>query len=223
MTAPRRRTLHEELAESIEALIVSGDLAPGAKVPEQELCQRFAVSRTPLREALKVLAADGLITLQANRGAFIRSVTVADLEEVFPVMGALEALSGELACRNISDAEITAVRVHHDLMVEHFHARNLEAYFTANQAIHEAILEAARNPTLAMHYRSLAARVRRMRYMANMTDARWAAATAEHEEIMAFLARRDGDALAEVLRKHLANKLDAVRAYLVADPARKAS
>lgn len=212
----KRRTLHEELAESLENLIVSGELPPGAKISEKALCERFAVSRTPLREALKVLAADGLVQLEANRGAFVRTITVADLEEVFPVMGALEALSGELACRNITDAEIAAIRADHDAMVRHFHARDLNAYFAANQAIHEQILDAARNPTLSAHYRSLAARVRRMRYVANMTDARWAAATAEHEQIMACLERRDGAALANVLRDHLAAKLEAVRAWLCA-------
>ena len=94
-----RRSLHDELVERLQRLIIEGELTPGEKVPEKELCERYNVSRTPMREALKVLASEGLVTLTPNRGSSVTAVTVEDLEEVFPVMGALEALSGELACR----------------------------------------------------------------------------------------------------------------------------
>lgn len=212
----RRRSLSEELADSLKTLIVDGVLEPGAKVPERALCERYRVSRTPMREALKVLASDGLVTLEPNRGAWVSAITLADLEEVFPVMGALEALSGELACANISDAEVKAVSATHDAMVADYEARDLPAYFAKNQAIHEAILAGARNPTLSAHYESLAARVRRARYIANMSEARWAGAVAEHELILAHLTRRDGPALAETLRAHLKNKFETVRDWLAA-------
>jgi DNA-binding GntR family transcriptional regulator len=117
-----RRSLHDELVERLQRLIIEGDLTPGEKVPEKELCERFNVSRTPMREALKVLANAGLVTLTPNRGASVTEVTVEDLQEVFPVMGALEALSGELACEKISDAELTAVRKLHEDMVGHYKA-----------------------------------------------------------------------------------------------------
>ena len=133
-----------------------------------------------MREALKVLAVDGLVWLEPNRGAWVSKVTIEELEEVFPVMGALEGLSGELACESITDEQIEAIRTTHNKMVEYYKVRDLGNYFKANQAIHEAILDAANNKELATMYRSLAARVRRARYLANMTDKRWAKAVEEH-------------------------------------------
>lgn len=210
-----RRTLHNELLDRLRHMIIEGELAPGTKVPERELCHRFGVSRTPLREALKVLASDGLVTLTPNRGAMISELTLADLEEAFPVMGALEALSGEMACAHITEEEIAAIRRLHKQMVVHYEARELAAYFKLNQEIHERILDAARNPTLATLHRSLAGRVRRARYMANMSATRWAQAVAEHAEILAALEARDAVRLGRILKAHLANKFATVKEGLV--------
>lgn len=213
--AIRRKSLHEELAEKLGEMIVNGELAPGTKIPERQLCEVFEVSRTPMREALKVLAAEGLVTLATNRGAWVSEITVDELEEVFPVMGALEALSGELACAAISDADIAGIEALHVRMRDQYEARDLAGYFRTNQKIHDAILTAARNDTLSAQHRALAVKVRRARYVANMTDPRWAQAMAEHEEILAALKARDGQALAKVLRRHLQNKLQTVRDWLV--------
>lgn len=215
----RRRSLHEDVADALRAMIISGELALGQKIPERELCETYGVSRTPLREALKVLATDGLVTLEPNRGAWVSQITVEDLEEVFPVLGALEALAGELACRNASDAEIEAIRVLHEEMLRRYSNRDLDRYFTVNRQIHEAILEAARNETLAHHYTSLAARVTRSRYIAGMTGERWQRAVEEHEEIMRSLEARDGSRLATILKVHLENKRSTVHEWLTAQQA----
>ena len=138
-----RRSLHSELVERVQNLIVDGTLLPGTKLPEKELCEQFGVSRTPMREALKVLAVDGLIVLENNRGAWVSKVTIEELEELFPVMGALEALAGELACQHISDAQIEEVRATHAEMLKHYKSRNRPEYFRTNQLIHEMILKAA--------------------------------------------------------------------------------
>ena len=211
----QRRSLHDELTDRLRHLIVEGDLAPGAKVPEKQLCERFGVSRTPLREALKVLASEGLVQLRPNRGAVVSQITLADLEETFPVMGALEALSGELACARISDREMAAVREAHEAMVTHYERGELAPYFRRNQEIHERILQAAGNPTLTSLHRGLTGRVRRARYMANMSAERWARAVTEHEEIIAALEARDGPRLSRILKDHLANKFETVQAALL--------
>lgn len=203
-----RPSLHIELVNRLQSMIVDGKLLPGSKVPEKDLCEQFGVSRTPLREALKVLAADGLISLEPNRGAWVSKVTLEELREVFPVMGALEALSGELACANITDEQIAYVRDLHNEMVQHFKDENLDAYFQVNQKIHEAILEAADNATLSTQYRSLASRIRRARYLANMSQERWQQAIEEHERILEALENRQGEKLAGILKQHLKNKLD---------------
>jgi len=212
-----RRSLHDELVERLQRLIIEGELMPGEKVPEKELCERFNVSRTPMREALKVLASEGLVTLTPNRGSSVTAVTVEDLQEVFPVMGALEALSGELACEKITDKEIAHVRKLHGSMINHYRAKRLPDYFAANEAIHTAILKAARNETLSSQHRMLSARVRRARYLANMTRERWEKAVAEHEDILAALEKRDGPALGKILKRHLKNKLETVSEWLKAN------
>ncbi len=213
-----RVSLHDELVERLRELIVESTLEPGVRVPERQLCERFAVSRTPLREALKVLASEGLLELLPRRGAQVTRLTAADLDEMFPVMGALEALAGELACAQITETEMAEVRALHYQMVLHATRGELPEYFRLNQRIHEAIMAAARNPTLARLYRGLAGRVRRARYLANMSKPRWDQAVAEHEEILAALERRDGAALGQVLKAHLRNKCETVKESFLNKP-----
>ena len=209
-----RRTLAAHLLDRLRQMSVDGDLLPGDKVPEKELCERFGVSRTPLREALKVLASEGLVTLTPNRGAMIAELTMDDLEEAFPVMGALEALSGELACANITGKELDEIRGLHRRMVAHYEARELKPYFRLNRRIHELLLAAARNETLSSLYRSLEGRVRQARYLANLTEERWPVAVDEHERMMEALEQRDGPCLAAILKGHLQNKFETVKKAL---------
>src|SRR5262245_36761793 len=209
-----RRSLHGELVERLRALITVGELANGQKVPERALCERFGVSRTPLREALKVLASEGVVTLRPNRGAVVNGLTAQDLAQAFPVMGALEALAGEIACRMITDGELAKIRAAHETMVVHWRRGELQAYFGLNPAMQEAILEATHNEVLISTYRSIARRIMSARYMANKSPKRWAQAVKEHEAILAALERRNGPALAKILKSHLANKFDAVKISL---------
>lgn len=209
-----RATLHEEIVGRLRDMIFDGDLAEDSRVPERQLCARLGISRTPLREALKVLANEGLITLLPNRGARVTRLTPGQIDELFPVMGALEALSGELACRHISDEGVAEVRALHYQMALHHARGERAAYFRLNQEIHEKIMQHAANPTLLQVYRSLAGRIRRARYMANATRDRWDKAVVEHERMLDALDRRDGANLAVMLRDHLLNKLDAVKAAL---------
>ena len=216
-TTIRRGSLHDELVGHLRDLIVEGELAPGTRVQERELCTRFGVSRTPLREALKVLASEGLLELLPNRGAQVARLTIADIEEMFPVMGAFEALAGELACERVTEEEIAEIRALHYQMVLHHARRELPEYVRLNQRIHIRILEIAGNATLTRLYTGLAGRVRRARYVANMTQARWDQAVAEHEAILEALAARDGPRLARILKAHLANKCETVKESLLAE------
>ena len=215
----KRPTLHEELVERLRNLVVEDTLKPGEKVPEKDLCESFGVSRTPLREALKVLASEGLVVLQANRGARVAQVTLEELENTFPVIAVLEQLAGELACRNLDDAGIADIQKRHDAMVKAFRARDRKAYFQANQDIHNAIIEGAKNEVLESHHRMLAARVRRARFMVNLSDERWAQAIEEHEQIMERLRTRDAEALGALMKTHMMNKFAAhIKAMASASP-----
>ena len=208
---PSVRTLHADLLAGLRDLINQGDLAPGARVPERALCERFAVSRTPLREALKVLAAEGLVELRPNRGARIATLGDEHLSHLFEVIGMLEAGGGHLACARITPDALAEIQALHYRMYAHFLRRELRGYFALNQEIHAAILTAAANPFLSATYAGLAGRITRARYMSNrMRPDRWQQAMDEHDGILAALLRRDGDALGPLLRQHLANKRDII-------------
>jgi DNA-binding GntR family transcriptional regulator len=204
-------SLHEKLVIQLRDLIVEGEIEPGARISERLLCERFGVSRTPLREVLKVLASEGLVDLLPNRGARVARLDDKDVGDMFEVMAALEALSGRLACARISEPALADIRALHYRMIAHYLRRQLPEYFRLNQAIHEAIVDAAENPVLKATYLGLSGRIRRARYLANMSDERWAAAVAEHEKILTALSERDGEKLARILDTHLKNKSIVVR------------
>lgn len=209
-----RPSLHEELVDRVRELIIEGTLEPGTKIPEKDLCQTFGVSRTPMREALKVLANEGLAVLEPNRGAWVSTVTMEELQETFPVIAALERLAGELACQAASEEQIAYVRTRHDDMVRCFETRDRQAYFKANQDIHDGILAAAGNDILTQHHKVLASRVKRARFLANISDERWQQAVSEHERIIVALEARDGPALGALLSDHLGNKFSALKSRI---------
>jgi DNA-binding GntR family transcriptional regulator len=190
-----RISLHEELIGRLQKLIINADLEPGTKVPEKQLCEQF--------------------------GAWVTPVTVEEVEEVFPVLGALDALSGELACQNITDAEIDAVRDLHAQMIQSYKDSDLDAYFRTNQKIHHAILLAARNDTLTSSCQALSLRMQRARYLANMTQGRWQEAVQEHERILEFLLARDGSNLARTLMGHMNSKRLSVISWLQSEGSMK--
>jgi len=125
-----------------------------------------------------------------------------------------DALAGSLACAEISEAELAEIAALHYEMLAQYMRRDLPGYFRLNQAIHAAIVAAARNPILAATYQSLAARIRRARYFANLSDERWQHAVAEHEAILQTLQARDGPRLARLLEEHLHNKSVVLRGEL---------
>lgn len=210
----KKRCLSDELAPLLRDLIVEGELAPGAKIPEQAIAERFGVSRTPLREALKSLAAEGLVTLHPNRGATVATISAEQVDELFPIMGALEALAGELACERASDGDIRRIRAMHERMQGHYKRRERGPYIKLNQAIHEALFEIAANSSLTQMYRSLMLRIHSIRYLAKKSPDRWKEAMEDHEAMIAALERRDGAKLARILAEHLAHKAQMVREAL---------
>jgi DNA-binding GntR family transcriptional regulator len=201
-------SLHGELLTALRDYIVDGNLPDGARVPERQLCERFGVSRTPLREALKVLAAEGMIDLLPNRGARIRPLRPQDIRELFDVWGGLESIAGRLACENATEEEIGHVERLHYEMYGFYLRRDLPGYFRLNREIHLTILAAARNPTLSAMYEGLSTRLRRSRYAADLDQRRdqWTEAMREHEEMLDALQRRDGRDLGDILFRHLRNK-----------------
>ena len=209
-SAAEPRLLAEEVVERLRDLIIQGDLAPGVKLNERVLCERLRTSRTPVREAIKYLASEGLVELLPNRGAIVTPITATKVREMFVLLGALEALAGELACAHASEADIAEIRALHYQMLAHHARGELAPYFRCNQQIHLRLVECAGNTALVNTYRALNGHVRRARYMANLSRERWDHAVEEHEKILEALMRRDGALLAALLRSHLSNKMQVV-------------
>ncbi|CCE00986.1 GntR family transcriptional regulator [Bradyrhizobium sp. STM 3809] len=208
-------SLHDEILARLRDYIVEGHVADGGRLSERQLCEMLGVSRTPLREALKVLAAEGLVELLPNRGARVRPLSAADIQELFDLMGGLEGLAGRLACEKISDEAIEKIeQLHHD-MYGFYMRQDMQGYFRMNQLIHRSIVDAAANATLQATYESLAGRIRRVRFSANFARRRerWSEAMREHELILDALRRRAGSELSDILFQHLRNKGAAAIAY----------
>ncbi len=215
-------SLHAGLLSRLRDYIIEGNLADGVRIPERDLCDLFAISRTPLREALKVLASEGLVDLLPNKGARVRPLSEQDLSELFDVVGGLEALAGRLACENMSDADIAEVeRLHHE-MYAFYLRREMHDYFRCNQSIHQKIVESAGNAILQSAYAGFTGRLRRVRYAANFvrTRDRWGEAMREHEAILDALLRRAGDELSDILFRHLRNKKTAAIEHMAEDKSR---
>lgn len=201
-----RRYLHDEVVDRMRGLIRSGELEPRARVNEGELTERFGISRTPLREAIKILATEGLLELLPNRGARVASLSQSEIEEMIEVIAGLEATAADLACRTVTDAMVAEIEADHRAMVEAWKRGDEGPYFRLNRGIHELIMAASGNATLINLYASLSGRIQRSRYAAHQTAEQWAQAVAEHEQMIVLLHARDGEALAALMRAHIRGK-----------------
>ncbi len=201
-----RAPLHVQVAERLRVAIDSGELAPGTRLNEVELCNEMGVSRTPLREAIRSLATEGLVELQPNRGAIVSVVSSEDVTEILPIMASLEGLGGRLAAVNMEREKILQVRNIHNQMIGHYSNGAVDDYFETNRLIHELITEGSGNQTLVETITNLSAKVRRARFSAHMTQESWAKAVAEHEEMIEALESRDSNRLESVLIQHIETK-----------------
>jgi DNA-binding GntR family transcriptional regulator len=191
-------------------MIVSGELVAGGRINEIELCERLGVSRTPLREAVRTLASEGLIDLVPSRGARVRRFTREDVAAMLETVAILEASAARLACQRASDAEIAEVRSMHDQMLARYRSRQRMPYYKLNQAIHSAMARLSHNPTLVELHELLQARLRRIRFIGNEEPEKWAGAVAEHEDMIRALEARDGAALAQAIGLHIRNTRERV-------------
>jgi DNA-binding GntR family transcriptional regulator len=205
-----RSSLPEAAAERLRTLIIEGELAPGARLNERELCERLGVSRTPLREAFRMLASDGLLVQLPNRGAQVVSLSREDVRHAFEVMASLEGLSGELAAARVTEADIADLRGLQDEMEQAHARRDLPNYYRINRAIHDRVNAIAGNPILTHTFRTLNARLHALRFRSNLVQAKWDKAVKEHREMVEALAARNGERLRDLLVKHLRNKQRAV-------------
>lgn len=195
-------------------MIVEGQLPAGSRINERELCESLGISRTPLREAVKVLAAEGLVDITPNRGAFVAEMSPSDVLEAFELMAGLESLAGELACQRVSNEELAELQSLHDDMVKCRKNKDLSGYYSRNRQIHNLIIQAARNQALRQVYETTNRRLHALRFRSNFDVQKWDRALAEHEAILEALKARDSSRLADLLKAHLLLKRDVVMSDL---------
>lgn len=198
----RPKPLHEAAIECLRDMIVEGDLAAGERLNEAKLAERLQVSRTPIREAIKLLANEGLVDLLPGRGARVAALPLESVGEMFEVVGGLERHACELAAERMSAQVFEALQRKHERMVRHFEAGERRAYFKINHEIHLALVAASGNATLQALHATLIARARRARYAALESPARWAEAMREHEALMKALRDRDSRLAGEIMQTH---------------------
>lgn len=161
----RRTALHDTLVTHLRDMIIEGDLSPGTRLHEGQLGEQLGVSRTPLREAIKYLASEGLVELVPSRGAVVKRFSAKDVRDMLTVLQTLEELAGKLACEAASDAGIAEVRALHDEMVSRYKAGDRLQYYKLNQQIHSAIAQLAANAALADMHAILQTRLKRIRFI----------------------------------------------------------
>jgi DNA-binding GntR family transcriptional regulator len=186
----RPKPLHEAAIACLRDMIVEGDLAAGERLNEAKLAERLQVSRTPIREAIKLLANEGLVDLLPGRGARVAALPLESVGEMFEVIGGLERHACELAAERMNAQALEALQRKHERMVRHFEAGERRAYFKINHEIHLALVAASGNATLQALHATLIARARRARYAALESPARWSEAMREHEALMRALPAR---------------------------------
>jgi DNA-binding GntR family transcriptional regulator len=198
----RPRPLHEEVVDRLRDMIVEGEMEAGERLHEVSLSQTLNVSRTPLREALKLLANEGLIDLLPGRGARVSALSPEDVGELFEVVSGLERLAAELAATRMTARDLERLQKMHDRMAAHFSAGERHEYFILNHDIHVAIVAAAKNGVLAATHAGLMVKARRGRYAALASEERWKEAMSEHEALMEAFRKRDGRTAGEILFQH---------------------
>jgi DNA-binding GntR family transcriptional regulator len=208
--APKTRPA--ELAARIREMILEDELPPGTPIRERQLADRLGVSRTPLREALKILAAEGLVELEPRRGASVADPSPQEIRDLLELLGAIEAFAARLACVRAEPKDLRELRaLQHEMVAAWLRGDHL-GYFHRNQAIHRRIVELAGNRALSDCHRTLNARVYRARYICNLRTRRWEQAIREHEHILQALERRDGAAAARLLETHVLAAWERMRA-----------
>ena len=220
---PNSQNLYEGTFQKLRSLLVEGVIAPGSKLNERELAESLNVSRTPIREAIKRLAADGLVELIANRGAIAVQLSHADVVHTFDVIAQLEGYSGELAAKNISTATLSELEALQYEMMASYARRDLSNYYKLNLRIHHLINQAANNPVLTQLFSQVNARIEALRFRSNQNGVKWEKAVEEHQEMIDALKTHDSERMRKVMIQHVMNKRDVVIELLKSEAANTVS
>ena len=198
-----RAGLHLRAAEQLRRAIIRCELAPGTAISEAKLCVDMGLSRTPLREALKLLSAEGLIELRPNRSPLVRPMRPDDVAHLFETVAGVERLAAEWAAARLSGPALRKLAGLQDRMEAHHAAGQIHPYFELNDQIHRAIVAGAANPVLVQTHAGLIARAERARFAALGAQGRWKESVEEHRAVLRALQDRDGGAAGRLLLRHV--------------------
>jgi DNA-binding GntR family transcriptional regulator len=199
----QRQSLHLEVADNLRDMIVEGALSPGQRISEGDLCDQFGISRTPMREALKVLASEGLVDIKPNRGTRIAEITLEDIDELFEAASGIERLCGELATKKLTESNLDQLKSLHERMTKYFKNGQRHDYFRLNQETHNFIVQLSGNSVLREIHANIMVKVRRARYLAILSVERWEESVQEHAGILEAMEARDVDLVGKRIRDHV--------------------
>jgi DNA-binding GntR family transcriptional regulator len=199
-----------QIASIIRERIIHGEIANGERIIENALSEQLRISRTPLREALKLLEAEGLVEISQNKGARVTSFTVDEARNLFEVIAGLESMAAELAVARIDGDQLRDLEMIHNKMLAYYAEGDTGRYFELNSQVHDWIVRASANPILIATHANLVVRARRGRYMAIFDADRWRQAVEEHDSLMSSLRTKDSESARKVWRLHLLNTGKAV-------------
>lgn len=206
-----RQALYLEVADRLRTMIDERSLAPGAWIDEVALAASLGTSRTPLREALKVLAAEGLVRLEPRRGCFVNALTEQDLDEIFPLMALLEGRCAFEAARNVTQADLDALEGLHAELARYAQAVDIDAYYETNYQIHEAIQRLAGNRWLSGVVSDLRKVLRLSRHKSLKLPGRIHESCAEHLSVFSALKAHDPEGAEALMKTHVLRQRGALR------------
>jgi len=201
------RALYQDVAERLRQQIFNRELEPGDWIDEQKIAVEYGISRTPLREALKVLAVEGLVTMKLRRGAYVSEMSTRDVDQVYHLMALLEADAASRVAAQASDAQIAELQALHDRLESQVSQR--DAFFATNEEFHLRLLALAGNRWSAQIVQDLRKVMKLNRQLSLFKQGRLAESLAEHRAVMAAIAARQPEAATLLMRAHFDNGLQA--------------
>ena len=205
------RALYEEVAELLRQRIFKRELEPGSWIDELKIAEEHGISRTPLREALKVLAAEGLVTMKVRRGAYVTEVSAQDLSDVYHLLSLLESDAAGVVATRATEAQLAELRALHAELEAAAQPglSNTDAFFAVNERFHMRLLEIANNRWRDQMVADLRKVMKLNRHNSLLKTGRMQESLQEHRAVMAALSARDAVATVARMREHFANGLEA--------------
>ena len=210
MKAIQKKTLHEEIANNLREMIMSGELREGDKIKENELCELMDISKTPLREALRVLSAEGLIRLIPNRGSYVTTPTLEEIKEMFDVMSVLEGVCARTAAEKMSNIDYEKLKKIHLQLEENFRLKDQKQYIHYNNEYHSFVQELAGNKTLNQIVNGLRQKILLYRFKSLNLSGRFEQSIQEHRDLLEAFRKRDVEKAESLMKSHMKKQSEAL-------------